>query len=161
MFNNWPSSLSTAAPPLKKIMIFVLGEGRLYTGYWLRNAMTNTRLPIVLSACLKNNYRKNDNARGLTYDIEALLICDRLILNRKQYSGISISRTSRGKAIKNWFEKSGVREIEGCIKLRWIGIAWWWVSVQILTNYMPFNVDLDLYLQSNKTYLKNKKKNGT
>ena len=36
-----------------------------------------------------------------------------------RYSGIPISRTSRGNA--NWFEKSGVREIEGCIKLRLIG----------------------------------------
>ena len=35
------------------------------------------------------------------------------------YSGIPISRTSRGNA--NWFEKSGVREIEGGIKLRLIG----------------------------------------
>ena len=34
------------------------------------------------------------------------------------YSGIPISRTSRGNA--NWFEKSGVREIEGGIKLRLI-----------------------------------------
>ena len=37
----------------------------------------------------------------------------------KEYSGIPISRTSRGNA--NWFEKSGVREIEGGIKLRLIG----------------------------------------
>ena len=36
-----------------------------------------------------------------------------------RYSGIPISRTSRGNA--NWFEKSGVREIEGGIKLRLIG----------------------------------------
>ena len=35
------------------------------------------------------------------------------------YSGIPISRTSRGNGI--WFEKSGVREIEGGIKLRLIG----------------------------------------
>ena len=35
------------------------------------------------------------------------------------YSGIPISRTSRGNA--NWFEKSGVREIEGGIKLCLIG----------------------------------------
>ena len=33
-----------------------------------------------------------------------------------RYSGIPISRCSRGNA--NWFEKSGVREIEGGIKLR-------------------------------------------
>ena len=31
------------------------------------------------------------------------------------YSGIPISRTSRGNT--NWFEKSGVREIEGGLKL--------------------------------------------
>ena len=37
---------------------------------------------------------------------------------RRSYSGIPISRTSRGNA--NWFEKSGVREIEGGIKLRLI-----------------------------------------
>ena len=36
-----------------------------------------------------------------------------------EYSGIPISRTSKGNA--NWFEKSGVREIEGGIKLRLIG----------------------------------------
>ena len=36
-----------------------------------------------------------------------------------EYSGIPISQTSRGNAI--WFEKSGVREIEGGIKLRLIG----------------------------------------
>ena len=35
------------------------------------------------------------------------------------YSGISISRTSRENA--NWFEKSGVREIKGGIKLHLIG----------------------------------------
>ena len=35
------------------------------------------------------------------------------------YSGIPISRTSRENA--NWFEKSGVREIEGGVKLRLIG----------------------------------------
>ena len=35
------------------------------------------------------------------------------------YSGILISWTSRGNA--NWFEKLGVREIEGGIKLRLIG----------------------------------------
>ena len=34
------------------------------------------------------------------------------------YSGIPISQASTGNA--NWFEKSGVREIEGGIKLRWI-----------------------------------------
>ena len=36
-----------------------------------------------------------------------------------RYSGIPISRTSSGNA--NWFEKSGVLEIEGGIKLRLIG----------------------------------------
>ena len=35
------------------------------------------------------------------------------------YSGIPISGTSRGNAI--WFEKSGVQEIEGGIKLHLIG----------------------------------------
>ena len=38
---------------------------------------------------------------------------------RRTYSEILISRTSRGNA--NWFEKSGVREIEGGIKLLLIG----------------------------------------
>ena len=42
-----------------------------------------------------------------------------LLLGTVIYSGIPISRTSRGNA--NWFEKSGVREIEGGIKLRLIG----------------------------------------
>ena len=41
------------------------------------------------------------------------------ICYRYDYSGIQISRTSKGNA--NWFEKSGVREIDGGIKLRLIG----------------------------------------
>ena len=42
-----------------------------------------------------------------------------VLMTGKKYSGIPIFRISRGNA--NWFEKSGVREIEGGIKLRLIG----------------------------------------
>ena len=38
---------------------------------------------------------------------------------KHDYSGIPIFRTSRGNS--NWFENSGVREIEGGIKLRLTG----------------------------------------
>jgi len=38
-----------------------------------------------------------------------------LVARNYIYSGIPISRTSKGNA--NWFEKSGVGEIEGGIKL--------------------------------------------
>ena len=55
----------------------------------------------------------------------------------RDYSGIPISRTSRGNA--NWSEKSGVREIEGGIKLRLTGrVLFGYISVQILTKIHPF-----------------------
>jgi len=41
------------------------------------------------------------------------------VKSKVKYSGIPMSRTSRGNA--NWFEKSVVREIEGGIELRLIG----------------------------------------
>ena len=76
------------------------------------------------------------------------------------YSGIPISRTSRGKA--NWFEKSGVREIEGCIKFRLIGqvLFDYEYVFKFQQNTFFFNVDLDLYLQT-KHIEKAKNKNGT
>ena len=36
------------------------------------------------------------------------------------------------------------------ITLYWPGIVWLWVSVQILTKYILFNVALDLYLQTKR-----------
>ena len=76
------------------------------------------------------------------------------------YSGIPISRTSRGKA--NWFKKSGVREIEGCIKFRLIGqvLFDYEYVFKFQQNTFFFNVDLDLYLQT-KHIEKAKNKNGT
>ena len=63
----------------------------------------------------------------MRFSVNVLLICilycdarsGCLIRTVCKYSGIPISRTSRGNS--NWFEKSGVREIEGGIKLRLIG----------------------------------------
>ena len=76
------------------------------------------------------------------------------------YSGIPISRTSRGKA--NWLEKSGVREIEGCIKFCLIGqvLFDYEYVFKFQQNTFFFNVDLDLYLQT-KHIEKAKNKNGT
>ena len=68
------------------------------------------------------------------------------------YSGIPISQTSRGNA--NWFEKSGVREIEGGIKLRLIGRVLCLVVSKCLNcnkNTSFLNVDIDLYLQTKRT----------
>ena len=61
---------------------------------------------------------------NLSSSVSELLITDQGAqyfhrLSTLIYSGIPISQTSRGNA--NWFEKSGVREIEGGIKLRLIG----------------------------------------
>ena len=58
----------------------------------------------------------NSNSMQISVDEEPL--CGGAPADSR-YSGIPISRTSRGNTI--WFEKSGVREIEGGIKLRLIG----------------------------------------
>ena len=70
---------------------------------------------------------------------------------RKNYSGILIFRTSRGN-VTNWFEKSGVREIEGGIKLRLIGRVSldYEYAFKFQQKHILFNVDLYLYLQTKR-----------